>query len=245
MEKKAILDEMFNQAKIYIDAKVNMIIQTLHEDECIPDNCSRCGQELIEIYSRPEELMQGWNDYDLIVFKCHKCQLLYAFYFEPESFDPLTEATEEEHAGEQAIQPKQWKNVGKHQWGEGKRPKFPKECAEAYTKEILDPNNLNEKLNHLNNTKLQALQRAGISLETLNLARNKVLRYVQGKKITMKKLITLLASAIYVTANGVTTNGGLWKHQGEGISERKLEEIFSITRKTLRKWVKVLKNHAY
>jgi hypothetical protein len=45
----------------------------------------------------------------------------------------------------------------------------------------------------------------------------------------------LVAAAIYGTANGAVC-----KHQGEGISERKLEEIFGVTRKTIRRLSKLL-----
>jgi hypothetical protein len=240
MEKKSIIDEMFAQARIYLEEIVEMKIQTIQDYDSIPENCPKCNHELKEIYCRPEDLQKSFYDYDLIVLKCEKCNRFLAFWIESESYDNelLTPSKEDEQIGGRIIELAQWKNVGKPQWGEGKKPTFLKKCAEAYVKETSDPNNLNERLNRLINTKLRDLQQAGIGLETINLARNKVINHSRNKNPPAKNLTILLAAAVYATANGITTNRGLWQHQGESISERQLEKIFDVSRKTIRKWEK-------
>lgn len=234
MEKKTILNEMFTRERIYIDEKVDMTIKTLSEEEEIPDNCPKCKHELTDVYSRPEEQLQCINAFDLIVLKCQECNQLYAFWVMSESpDDTFTEEIKDEHVVEGRI-------IETGQMGRRNRSVFPKKFIEAYKKETSNPNNVNERLNQLVNTKLSALHKAGIGLDTINYARNKVISYLRNENPHEKNLTTLLAAAIYVTANGVTTHSESWQHRGEGISERKLEEIFGVTRKTLRKWAKAM-----
>jgi hypothetical protein len=112
-----------------------------------------------------------------------------------------------------------------------------KDAAE-YSKAISTQEKRNRELTQLFQARLPALSKAGLNLETMNLARNLVAGYLCYRNSSAKGIARLLAAAICVKANGETTFG-LWKHRGEGISEERLEEIFGTNRKTIRKWKKM------
>jgi hypothetical protein len=118
-----------------------------------------------------------------------------------------------------------------------------KKCSEAYRKSTAIIEEKNKELDKLIREKLPLLYKAGLSLATINLAKNRVPSHLKGKTLTRKTAAKLLAGAIYATANGITTEGSsLWNHQGEGITEEKVAEIFGLTRKTVRKRKKRFEN---
>ena len=56
LEKKSIIDEVYEETFERLDDSVDMKIETLREEyDKVPDNCPRCGQEFEEIYCRSEE----------------------------------------------------------------------------------------------------------------------------------------------------------------------------------------------
>lgn len=241
-EKRAIIDELLTQARICLDERANIVIRTVQEYENIPSSCSNCGKPLREIYTRPEELTRNWNDYDLVVLKCEKCGLFYAVWIQPFTYDPtfLEPAVEDEKAGERIIEPTQWKQVGKPQWGEGIQPKFPRKSVIAYTRAISQQEDINRRLNSVVQGKLAEMYRHGLSSETINIARNKVLNYLKDNSVTSKKMANLLAAAIYEASHEEIMYMGGPVRRGEKLSERKIEEILGVTRKTIRKWRKRL-----
>jgi hypothetical protein len=81
---------------------------------------------------------------------------------------------------------------------------------------------------------------AGISTETINSSRRKVADYLKGKPVTHRQLTSLLAAAIYEASHEELVGVGSFRRVGEKISERQLEKIFGVTRKTIRKWRKRL-----
>jgi len=87
--------------------------------------------------------------------------------------------------------------------------------------------------------KLGQMNAAGISIETINSARRKVIDYLE-KPLSHKQLTTLLAAAIYEASREELIGFGGVKPVGEQVSERLLEKIFGVTRKTMRKWRKSL-----
>jgi len=240
-EKRAIIDELLTQARIYLDGQAEMVVDTLQEFDDIPDSCSKCGASLEEIYVRPEELT-SWNGYDLIVLKCKKCSLFHAFWIQPFTNDETLTfpAKEDEHRGGRIIEPPQWKYRGKPQWGEGKQPKFSKKTAKAYERTVLQLEDLDKKLSPIIQGKLGEMYRSGLSSETINSARNKVLDFLRNNPVTSKQLASLFAAAIYEAPHEEPIGVGSFKRVGEKISERQLEKIFKVTRKTIRKWRKRL-----
>jgi hypothetical protein len=200
-----------------------MKIETITDSQNTPDKCPKCSGSLDELYCRSDH-----SDcyVDLLVLECKNCKTFSAYWI-METTPTIWDDSSEEGA-----------NSTKHSFPlEHSNPKkIPKKCAKAYSKTIATIETKHKELDSLIQTKLPQLCKAGLSLATVNFARNKVTLHLQ-KKPTQKSLAKLVAGAIYATANGVTWEGSsLWKHQGEGITEEKVEEIFGITRKTVRKW---------
>lgn len=242
-EKTAIFDELLMKARIYLNERTNIVIKTVEEYENIPSSCFKCGESLREIYTRPEEFAGSWNNYDLVVSKCEQCNLFYAVWIQPLMYGPtfLEPTIEDERAGGRIMEPPQWKQVGKPEWAEGIQPKFPKEAIKAYTRANSQVDDIYGKLNSIIKEKLAEMYRRGLSIETINIARNKALVYLKNNSVTSsKKLLNLWAAAIYEASREelVSIGGAAWR--GEKLSERKTEEIFGITRKTIRKWRKLL-----
>jgi hypothetical protein len=73
MEKKSIIEEVYEETYELLDDSVDMKIETLREDyDKVPANCPTCGQEFEEIYCRSEKSDRG-GVFDLIVLKCPDC----------------------------------------------------------------------------------------------------------------------------------------------------------------------------
>jgi hypothetical protein len=243
MEKKSIIDELISQAQVHLDEKIDMTIETITEDDMLPERCSHCGQELTELYCRREELMKSWNAYVLVVLECQNCRKVAAFYIEPSTDGGFLSdsSREDERLGGRILEPPHWKHVGKPQWGEGEPPLIPKKCAEAYkeaTSKPKDPGQL-EELDHLIQLKFAKMFQAGLDRE-IDSARHKITRYLNDNLLTPKQLRAAFAAAIYNASQENADRIDVHLEQKEQISERDLEKIFGITRKTIRKWRKLL-----
>lgn len=211
-----------------------MKIETLNKYDEIPEDCPKCNNELSEIYQRSKSETDLDEDFDLVVINCSVCNSIYAYYVDTsgiEHWGGYLVDDEPEYTENQPLNEKRRKSP------------FSKECAEAYTKAIVAMDAKNREMDRLIQSKLPELSKAGLSLATVNFARNKVANRLTSKRLSPKSLTKLVAAAIYVTANSVTPHGSsLWKHQGEGITEEKTEEIFGVTRKTIRKMEKVVRD---
>lgn len=234
-EKSAIIQELLTQARIYLDEQVEMVIKTVQEYDEVPDSCPKCEGHVKEIYER------CGREFDLIVLKC---DIFFAFWVQPFTFEPFFEspAKEDEHGGGRIIEPSQWKYAGKPQWGEGRQPKFPKETAKAYRRAVSQLNHRNKRLNHVIRDKLTEMYSAGLSNETITSARNRVLIYLRNNSLTEKQLVAMFAAAVYETSHEdiLVAVPSRFQRVGEKISERRLEKIFGVTRKTIRKWRRLL-----
>ena len=207
-----------------------MEINTLDPKDTIPVICPKCNTTINKIYCRYDdsEIDEDDDAFDLKVIQCPECKKVYAYWID-NSFRNSRFDFDEENSEPTANQPLDNK----------RNPAIPKKCAQEYSKAISAIETKNKELDRIIQEKLQELNKAGLSLETINYARNKIASYLKTKKLSSKSLKKVVAATFYVTGNGVTTDGSsLWKHQGEGISERQLEEIFGVTRKTIRKWSK-------
>ncbi|MCW4046663.1 MAG: hypothetical protein NWE99_03750 [Candidatus Bathyarchaeota archaeon] len=223
LDEQGIINEVFRETGIHIDSIFEMKIEELKSDEEVPDNCPRCNQELTLIYDRSE--YDENNPFSLLVLKCQRCHIAYSYWWE-EFCDP----TYDDNSG--YILSKKGKLI------------ISKKAAAEYLKEISTREKRNKELIRLFQEKLPILCKAGLSLETLNLARNQAAAYIQQHKTSKKGISKLLAAAIYSKANGEYVCGS-WKHTGEGISEEDLAEIFGVTRKTIRKWKKVFETQYF
>ncbi|MFX0117173.1 MAG: hypothetical protein ACFFB3_21690, partial [Candidatus Hodarchaeota archaeon] len=99
-----------------------------------------------------------------------------------------------------------------------------------------------KQLNVLVREKMGDMNAAGISIETVNSARRKVVDCLEDKSMTRKQLMNLLVAAIYEASHEELVGVGGFRRVGEKFSERQLEKIFGVTRKTTRKWRKRLPN---
>lgn len=228
MERKTICDEVFAQTNEILDDSINVKIETISPDDEYLDNCQKCGKPLVKVYCRFEDSKIG-GDFDLLVFKCHDCKIAYAYWVDDGGSDDwlgwkMDDAVPTENQPLDAVR---------------KKRAFPKTCAKNYVKAAKTQETKSRELNRLVEAKMADLYKANLSLATINLAKNQAYNHIKPDT-SPKKISAVLAAAIYVKANNVTTNGGLWKHQGEGITERQLESIFGVTRKTIRKWVELL-----
>jgi len=239
-DKRAIIDELLTNGRIYVDEKAKMIIETVKDYDEVQESCSRCGGSVIEIYARPEELTSGPNDYDLVISRCENCDLFHAYWIFPITYDDsaLVPAKEDEHFGGRIMEPQQWKFVGKPEWGEGKRQKFSEKMAKAYKMDALRLSALSRKLDAFVQSKLSEMYKAGLNIETINLARNKAQKFLRKNSASQKQLVALFAAAVYEAAHEELNMIGGQRWIGEKISERQLKNIFGVTRKTIRKWRK-------
>jgi hypothetical protein len=202
-----------------------MKIETLNREDKIPQSCQKCNVDFQEVYCRYEDSeAKDDNSFNLIVLRCPRCMTVNAYWVDNAYTDFFLEnqIDDPEPTGNQPLD-------------KDRKSPFTKEVAKHYAKAVLIQDKKNKELNNLINTKSADLYKIGLSLTTINFARNEVNRYIQSDTSPTKVKI-LFASALYVKANSVSTDGGLWKHKGEGISERQLEEIFGVSRKTIRKW---------
>jgi DNA-directed RNA polymerase subunit RPC12/RpoP len=203
-------------------------IQEVNRPDDMQDNCERCGKEVEELYWRDSSV------YDLTVLKCPQCKTIYAYlidYTKDDYYPNEWENTEPMNDHSAPLDKTCIKVKGI------KKRTLSKKCAAAFSKDVAEQEKRSQEIDELIQNKLAELYNAGLSLATINFARLETIRRINRAK-TNKKRTALLAATIYVKANGTTTDGGLWAHKGEGITERQLECIFGVTRKTIRGWVK-------
>lgn len=209
-------------------------VETIFRPAAMQDNCERCGKELEEIYHRDSSV------FDLVVLKCPQCKAIYAYLIDYSKDEEGYSSSDDtypmnDHSAPLNKTHKKIKGITK--------TCLSKNCATVYLKGINDQKKKTEELNQLIQNKLPELYKIGLSLATINLARSRVALEIRFAEITTKHLTTLFAAAIYAKANGVSTSGCMWKHKGEGASERQLEEIFGVSRKTIRKWSEKFSQH--
>jgi hypothetical protein len=225
LERKTICDEVFAQTNEILDDLFAVKIETITPDDEYLDNCQKCSKPLVRVYCRFEDSKIG-GDFDLLVFKCHDCKIGYAYWIDDGGSDDWLgwQIDDAVHTENQPLD-----DVRKKQ-------AFPKTCAKNYVKAAKTQEIKSRELNRLVEEKMADLYKANLSLTTINLAKNLTMRRIQTETSPIK-IKTLLAAAIYAKANTISTDGGIWKHKGEGITERQVEKIFGVTRKTIRKHV--------
>jgi hypothetical protein len=79
--------------------------------------------------------------------------------------------------------------------GNKKKPTVSKKCAQEYTKSISIIETKNKEMDRIIQEKLPEVNKAGLSLETINYARNKIASYIKTKKLPSKSLKKVVAAA--------------------------------------------------
>jgi hypothetical protein len=110
--------------------------------------------------------------------------------------------------------------------------------AKAYLKKIARQSTTLRKLDSVIIKFLQKLYLANLKIEVINFARNMILTKITKFK-TEKQLTALFAAAIYLTSE---KNPDRFVGQNGCLSERQTEQIFGVTRKTIRKYRKTLEH---
>jgi hypothetical protein len=201
---------------------VNFNVETVESLDQVAYECKRCGQELDKLYSRNEYALL--NPFELLVLKCPLCKAVTAYFIDNPDDDFFDDGSDHTEPMNDQSYPMRTTRKG-----------VTRKQTAVYLKAISQKEENSRQLNKLVEDKLPELYKIGLSLATINLARSRVAGRTESK-ISTRKLTVKLAAAIYAKANNVTTIGSLWKHNGEGVTERELEEIFGISRKTIRKW---------
>jgi N-acetylglutamate synthase-like GNAT family acetyltransferase len=241
--KKAIIDEVLDTERIYINENATMEIRTVNGFTEIPEHCSKCKEPLEEIYIRPEDQV-GINDYVLVVLKCENCSTFYSFWIEPATFDDTYITPTKEDMKGREIEPPEWEYKRKTESGKRKHHVFSKKIADSYKKAIRQLEDIDKKVTLLLQSKQEELYAAGLSKGTIYSARNKVINCLKNNTITLKQLNSLLAAAIYEASREEYIGANGYRRIGEKIGECQLEKIFGVTRKTIRRWRKLLTAHS-
>jgi hypothetical protein len=244
VEKNAVKRELFYKAGIHIDPSFEISVNYLGEDEEIPQFCPKCEERYVRIYTRPEDAHVTDNYECLLVFRCKQCAEYSAFYIEPftyldsnfisyegENFSPFEKQKPLRTRIIRTVQRKK-----KRSSSQGPLKGATRKWAKAYLKRIAKQSSTLSKLDSVIIKFLQKLYLANLKIEIINSARNTILTQITKSK-TEKQLTALFAAAIYLTSEKdldrfVGKNGCL--------SERKTERIFGVTRKTIRKYRKIL-----
>ncbi len=205
-----------------------MKIESIMDYQKPLDTCPKCKKALEEIYCR---FKHAGGIFDLLVLECPSCKSYFSYWVEESD----RYSRDDDDQCDEGANPTD--NSFPLENSDPKR--LPKKCAIAYSKALATIENKNKEVDRLIFEKRPQLCEAGLTPLTINCARNKVTQHFGSDKPTPKGLAKLVAGAIYVTANAVSIKeSSILRHQVEGITEEKLEEIFGITRKTIRKWAK-------
>jgi len=190
-------------------------LKIIDDEKEISDTCPFCGKE-------GEEDDTFFEDDDILVFKCKKCGKLDGYEFSdfPE-FDCGFEGTYDSFSIKIANQ------EGKYVHPASKCREFEK----ALRKRENDPiEKCKKHLDYLIYSQRYKLLNLGISREIIDVAICKTKNFINlNGTQSDKKLNCLFPAALLVVSENKLT-------------ERQLEKIFPVTRKTIRKWKEILKN---
>jgi transcription elongation factor Elf1 len=200
---------------------VKIKLKVVETEREISDQCPFCGKEGEE----DETLLETDN---MIVFRCKKCGKLDGY-----KFPDVVEYDPEFGRVYDSLSVKIAKQEGKSIYSARRAKEFEKSLRK---KEKDAVEKCKKRLNLLVHKKIREMNAAGISTETINSARRKVVDYLEGKPVTHKQLTSLLAAAIYEASHEDLIGVSGFKRIGEKVSHRQLEKIFGVTRKTIRKW---------
>ena len=190
-------------------------LKIIEKPKEILDTCPFCGSE-------GEEDDTLFEKDHVLVFKCKKCGKLDGYKFLVcldlgYGFEGVHDSFSLEIA----------KNEGKSIHPASKCREFKEELRKRENDPIEKCKN---QLHYLIKSKRQEILAAGINNETIRIATLKAQSFIEQKgPLTSKKLSCLFAAALLITP-------------GNKLTERQLEKIFGVTRKTIRKWKEILRN---
>ena len=155
-----------------------MKIETINPKDKIPITCPKCNTPLNKTYCRYEalEIDADADSFDLKVFKCQKCPKVYAYWIDNSFRHSRFEDNEEENSEPTENEPIK----------DTRKPPVPKKCAEEYSKAISVLETKNKEMDRLIQEKLLELNKAGLSLETINYSKQNS-PVPQNQKVILQK----------------------------------------------------------
>jgi len=207
---------------------VRMELKIVGAGQQILDNCPFCGKE-------GEEDDTLFEKDGIVVFRCKKCGKLDGYKF-PDflEYDPTF------GRGHDSLSVKIAKQEGKFIHTASKYREF----AEALRKKENFPvEKCKKQLLFIIQEKKQKMKVAGVSYVTIGRAKSEAQSFIERKgPLTNKKLKSLFPAALLLVQSFDLIRFG--KTSGKKVTERQLETMFNVTRKTIRRWKKTLKNNS-
>lgn len=208
---------------------IRMKLKTIYEEQQILDNCPFCGKEGEE----DDTLFEKDN---ILIFKCKKCGRLDGYRF-VDFGDPYSDVPGEYSYAPFSVEIA--RQEGRFIYSAAKYQEFAKALRKK-EKEMQPIEKCKQQLYFLINCKTCEMKEAGISSETINIVRWEVRGFLERKgPVTRKQLRSIFAAALSLIQR---TDQILYKRfLGKKVADGQLEKIFNVTRKTIRKWRKTLK----
>jgi len=200
-----------------------ILLKEMTEEEILQQNCPFCEKE-------GEEDDALFDEDGIMVFKCKGCGKLDGYVVTPQ---PILKISYEPKAV----------SLDKL---EGNLPVYSeeraREIARAIKKAEKDPKKLCQKqFKKLVNKKQYVLQQNGVGSKIMEKAILEASVFINLKgPFTDKQLESLLSAAITLIQEDLTRMGN---SEVTTVTERQMEKIFDVDRKTMRKWKKVLREN--
>jgi hypothetical protein len=206
---------------------IKIPLRELPEEEIIQQPCPFCGKE-------GEEGDTVFDDDKIIVFKCKGCGKLdgYRIALEP-TYASNEDLGDGDYNGKAVA-------IAKREGNSIYSASKAKELAKALKKKDRHPKEKCKKqLTALIYEKRQKMQQSGIEPEIISTAKWKLTCFIDAKgPFTKKQLQSQFSAAVSLAQDDLVRMG---RFHGKKITERQMEHLFNVDRKTIRKWKRPLK----
>ena len=206
-------------------------LKTIKTEQEILDQCPFCGKEGQE----DDTLFE--NDYT-VIYKCTRCGRLDGY-----SFPAGSEVYDDGFISDvkyDTLSVKIAEQEGKLICPAARCQKYAKALRKK-EKEHAPIGKCMKELNSLITDKASEMNKAGVNPETIKLLRWEVRGFLEREgPVTQKQLIAISAAALSL----IQKSDQIYykKSLGKKVTDCKLEKIFNVTRKTIRKWRKILQS---
>lgn len=204
---------------------IKIPLTEMTEDAIYTQDCTSCGKE-------GEEDDTLFENESVVVFKCKKCGTIdgYQIINEPDDYS----GNEDPYDGNYNY--KTIKTAEKEGSLIFSAAKY-QEIAKALKKKEKDPTTkCKKRLQVLITEKRGSLEKTGISVDAIKEAVSKVERFINKKgELTDKKLMILFFAALLIKQEETVNNKNF---REPSLTEREMQELSGIDRKTIRKWKK-------
>ncbi len=211
---------------------IKVPLKELRENDIDSQNCPFCGKE-------SEQIETLYEDDFVLVFKCKNCKKLQGFKNTSDSKYYLNEGLDESYFSSKDVA--RAKKEGKYTLDTLPASKCAK-IAKAIRQKEKDPKEKCKKqLRGLLKEKTEYLKLKGITEPTINRAFDQAQSYIEKTgALTEKQLLSLICGSIIYSEDVQFRRREISNRYA---TERALAELFSVDRKTIRKWKTLLRNH--